>query len=308
MSLKLHFLNVGDGDCTIVDFPARTVSSTQKNYSPRVMMVDVHHHDDHGEYEHVVDYYKRNFHDNLGGVRPIFRYITTHPHKDHMKGMKTIFDEITIHNFWDIDHQFEPEKSGQDWEEYKDDWTHYEKIRAGSIPGLTVLKYTDTITPLPFWDEDGIEVLSPSKDLYDFVHIKEDGSTRTKEEIGCLLNNLSYVLLIRFNGLKILLAGDAETKCWEYILEKYKDKIKDIDILKASHHGRESAFHEEAVKYMNPKHIVLSNSSECDCAVPEKYQKVAPDAQIYKTSDLGSFILDCDFDGSIVLSRDYHNE
>jgi beta-lactamase superfamily II metal-dependent hydrolase len=164
------------------------------------------------------------------------------------------------------------------------------------------LKYTDETTPRAFWDEDGIEVLSPSKDLYDFVHTKEDGTPRTKEEIGAQLNNLSHVLLIRFNGLKILLAGDAETKCWEYILEKYKDKIKDIDIFKAPHHGRESAFHEEAVKHMNPKHIILSHSSECEHTVPEKYQKAAPSAQIYKTSELGSFILDCDFDGNVTFS------
>ncbi len=299
MGLKLHFLNVGDGDCTIVDFPARVTKVTNKEKDARVMLVDVHHHDDHDEYEHVVDYYKENFKDDSNNVRPIFRYVTTHPHKDHMKGMKAIFDELEVQNFWDIDHDFEPEKSGSDWDEYKDDWDHYEKIRSGSIPGLTVLKYTDKTTPRPFWDEDGIEVLSPSKNLYDFVHTKEDGSSRTKEEIGSQLNNLSYVLLIRFNGLKILLAGDAETKCWEHILENHKDKIKDIDILKAPHHGRESAFHEEAVKHMNPKHIILSVSSDCEHTVPEKYQKAAPNAEIYQTSDAGSFILDCDFDGTI---------
>lgn len=299
MSLKLHFLNVGDGDCTIIDFPARTLISTGKNYNSRVMLVDVHHHDEHEEYEHVINYYKKHFTDTSGKTRPIFRYVTTHPHKDHMKGMKAIFDEIEVVNFWDIDHRFEPEKNGIDWEEYKDDWGHYEKIRTGSIPGLTVLKYTDTVNPRPFWDEDGIQVLSPSKDLYNFVHTKEDGSARTKEEIGSELNNLSHVLLINFNGLKILLAGDAEAKCWEYILEKHKDKIKDIDILKAPHHGRESAFHEEAVRHMNPKHIILSHSNECEHTVPEKYQNAAPNAEIYKTCDYGSFILDCDFQGNV---------
>ncbi|MBX4189334.1 hypothetical protein KW785_01910 [Candidatus Parcubacteria bacterium] len=54
------------------------------------------------------------------------------------------------------------------------------------------------------------------------------------------LNNLSYVLLINVNDLKILLAGDAEEVCWEYVLKHHKDKITNIDILKAPHHGRES--------------------------------------------------------------------
>jgi beta-lactamase superfamily II metal-dependent hydrolase len=302
MGVKLHFLDVGDGDCTIIDFPGRIVTSTKEEYPPRVMMVDIHHHEDHDFYEHVIDYYKRNFTDDNGYIRPIFRYVSTHPHKDHIKGMKTLFDEINIVNFWDIDHNFVPEKSGTDWEEYKDDWEHYEKIREGKVPNLTVLNYTDKVSPRQFWDQDGIEVLSPSKELYDFVHKKEDGTLRTPEEIGGQLNNLSYVLLINFNGKKIILAGDAENKCWEYILANHRDKIKDIDILKAPHHGRESAFHEEAVKYMNPKHIIFSSSAECEHTVPEKYQKAAPNATMYNTCDYGSFILDCDFDGKITFS------
>lgn len=101
--------------------------------------------------------------------------------------------------------------------------------------------------------------------------------------------------------MKILLAGDAETKCWEYILKNHKEKIKNIDILKAPHHGRESAFHEEAVKIMNPKYIVISASEECEYAVPEKYEKAAPQSTIYKTHELGNIVFDCDFDGRITL-------
>lgn len=103
------------------------------------------------------------------------------------------------------------------------------------------------------------------------------------------------------NNLKVVLAGDAEAKCWEYILKHHKDKIANIDILKAPHHGRESAFHEEAVRVMNPGHIVFSASEDCEFLVPEKYRKAAPRATIYKTSELGSFVLKCGFDGRIQL-------
>ncbi len=300
MSVKFHFLNVGDGDCTIIDFPARIVKTTSQSKDERVMMIDVNHHDEHDEYEHVIDYYKENFKNESGGLRPIFRYVATHPHKDHMKGLSTLFDNIPVINFWDIKHNFEPDQSGPQWEEYKDDWDRYLELRK-SEEDPKVLFYTDAQKPVQYWDEDRIEVLSPSKELYDFVHTKEDGAKRNAEEIGGQLNNLSYVLLVRINNLKILLAGDAEPKCWEYILKNHKEKIKNIDILKAPHHGRESAFHEEAVKVMNPKHIVFSVSEDCEHVVPEKYQKAAPRATIYKTCDIGSFILDCDFDGKITL-------
>jgi len=298
--LKLHFLNVGDGDCTIIDFPARIVRSSQERHGERVMMVDIHHHEDHDDYEHVLDYYKRNFKDSEGNIRPIFRYVSTHPHKDHIKGLDALFNEVSVWNFWDIEHRFQPDKNGQDWEDYKDDWGRYELVRASTNGSPTVLKYTDKNNQMKFWDEDQIEILSPSDELHQFVHVKEDGSRRTAEEIGQALNNLSYVLLIKFNGLKILLTGDVETKGWEYILKNHKDKIKNIDILKAPHHGRESAFHEEAVKWMNPKHIIFSASTECEHIVPEKYKKAAPNAKTYTTGELGTLVFDCGFDGTII--------
>lgn len=300
MSVKFHFLNVGDGDCTIIDFPLRVTRSTKKENDERIMMVDIHQCDDHDKYEHIIDYYKKNFKNNSGQLRPIFRYIATHPHKDHIKGLNNLFDNIPVINFWDIEHNFEPNQNNKYWEEYKEDWNRYLEIRSNK-KNPKVLFYTDAESPRPYWDEDRIEVLSPSKELYDFVHMKEDSTRRTAEEIGTQLNNLSYVLLIRVNNLKIILAGDAEPKCWEYIINNHKEKIKDIDILKAPHHGRESAFHEEAVKIMNPKHIVFSVSDNCEHAVSEKYEKAVPEATIYKTCDFGSFILDCDFEGNITL-------
>lgn len=299
MSVDFHFLNVGDGDCTVIDFPARTMGTLNKD--PRVMMVDSHHHEDHDEYEHIIDYYKRNFRDEAGYVRPVFRYIATHPHKDHMKGIKQIFGEMIVQNFWDVKHEFEPAPGGPDWDLYKDDWEFYKQLREGESD-QTVLRYTDASKQAQYWDQDRIEVLSPSPELYRSVHYKEDGTKRTVEEIGVRLNNLSYVLLIRVNGLKVLLTGDAEPMCWDYIMRNHKDKIRDVDILKAPHHGRESAFHEEAVKWMNPRRIVFSVAEDCEHAVPEKYEKAAPHAVSYKTHELGSFILRCGFDGNITLA------
>lgn len=301
MSLKIHFLNVGDGDCTIIDFPSRFIEGTQVKYDSRVTMVDINHHENHDDYEHVIDYYRRNFTNSLGGVRPIFRYIASHPHEDHLTGFKALTDSVEVVNFWDIDHDFEPDQSNATWSEYEKDWNKYLALRVGSS-NPKVLRYLNTDLPRPFWDEDGIEVLAPSKEIIDFVHKKEDGTRRSAEEVGQVLNNLSYVLLIRFNGVKILLAGDAEAKTWEHIVKNYSDKIKNIDILKASHHGRESGFHEEAIKIMNPKHVVFSMSEDCEHGVPEKYEKAVPSTTVHQTSE-GTLVFDCGFDNSITFSH-----
>jgi len=299
MSVKFHFLNVGDGDCTIIDFPKRVVKNTGKIKNARVMMVDIHHHDDHYEYENIIDYYKQNF-----GYRAIFRFICTHPHKDHLKGIKKLFEDsgISIINFWDLEHKFEPQKEGIEWEEYKEDWEMYCKLRKiKDKKKLCVRRYWDHNKNIKYWDEDRIQILSPSRELYRLAHEKEDGTERFPEEVE--VHTMPYVLLIKINNLKVLLSSDANQKCWDFILNKYKNDISNIDILKTPHHGRSSGFHEEAVKIMKPKHIVFSCTSDTDneYGAEKEYKKIVPDARFYKTYLDGTVILDCDFDGNITL-------
>ncbi len=298
MGVVFHFLDVGDGDCTIVDFPERIVKNTNAEKNARVMMVDIFHHDDYGsKYEHVIDYYKNNF-----GNRSIFRFILTHPHKDHLLGIKSLFEEsgISIINFWDLEHDFEPLKEGSGWESYKEDWDKYSKIRLLSDDeGLCVRRYWDSQNNILYWNEDKVQILSPSKELHKLAHYNNDGSNRDNLDVD--LNNMPYVLLVRVNDLKIVLSSDAEDKCWEYILNNYATDIADVDILKAAHHGRLTGFHDEAVKIMKPKNIVFSCTSETDsdCGAEKEYKNISSGATIYKTCDSGTVVLDCEFDGSI---------
>lgn len=296
MDVQFYFLNVGDGDCTIVHFPPRELQLDQNTkFDERIMMVDIHHHDNHNNYEDVIDYFKTNF-----PGKSIFRFIATHPQKDHITGIKQLFEDNDIHvwNFWDLQHDFEPSMEGEEWETYKEDWEKYCELRKKEF----VKNYWDYHKQIKFWDEDRIEILSPSKELHNLVHYKEDGTKRDAEGIGQLINNMSYVLLIRINNIKILLAADAEEKCWEYILRYHTEEIKNVDILKAPHHGRATGFHEDAVKLMNPKYIVFSMSKETadsEDSAEKNYAKLLPNAQIIKTSDYGSVIAKCDFNGDI---------
>lgn len=293
MSVKFHFVNVGDGDCTIVDFPERTVTETGQKKNARVTMVDIHHYDDHYEYENIIDYYTQNF-----GNRSIFRFICTHPHKDHLKGVRQLFEDsgISIINFWDLEHKFEPPKEGAEWEEYKEDWEKYCILRKmRDEDGLCIRRYWDHNKDIKYWDEDRIQIFSPSTELYKLAHRKEDGTDRGPEEVE--IHTMPYVLLIRINNLKVLLASDANQKCWDFIVNKHRNEISNIDILKAAHHGAETGFYEEAVKVMKPRYIIFSRSQESDekYNVDDKYLKLCPQAKIYKTFEMGSFILKCPF-------------
>lgn len=295
MSIDIHFLSVGSGDCTIVHFPPRT-RKDGKEKEERIMMVDLYHHDDHEEYENVINYYKANFKDENGIVKSIFRFICTHPHQDHICGLKKLFDDssVKIWNFWDLNHSFEPE----DFEghpTHEDDWEAYETLRGSKSPA-TVIRTQREGTPEKFWndDEDRITILSPSNTLIKYAHEKEDGTKREKHEVE--IDEMSYTLMIKVNDRKIILASDGRaTPCWNDIYENCKEEIKNCTILKAGHHGHEASFHEEAIKHMNPQIIAFSNSKEEDDenGAADLYQKALPDAMIYKTWRSGTIIVKC---------------
>jgi competence protein ComEC len=305
MSVKIHFLNVGAGDCTIVDFPSRTVKSSGRQKNSRIMMIDINDCGAEGDFTDVISYYKNNFKDSNGHIRNIFRFICTHPHKDHITGLDRLFNDkqIGIVNFWDVKNDFYPE----DWENdpSPEDWKMYEKIKKGELKDLTVLTYDDKTEPKQYWkdDEDRVTIISPSTDLYNQTHFDSEGTKKQGEAIN--LNNTPYVLILKVNSISILFASDAENICWDYILEHHKEQIRDIDILKAAHHGRENGFYEDAVKLMNPRYIVFSNSEGYDCehGAENLYKDTCPNAKIYKTCDLGDIICEVSFEGIINFSN-----
>lgn len=301
MAVKIHFLNTGSGDCTIIHFPERTRKSDNATKNERIMMVDLNHCEDHEEYENIINYYKNNFQDENGYVKPIFRFVCSHPHHDHICGLNKFFNDsgISVLNFWDLPHGFEPESfDGHPW--HKDDWNKYKEIRNGGVGNPTVIKTYREDAPRLYWndDEDRITVLSPSSSLLQKANHKEDGTLRDAKDVD--IDSMSYALAIQINSRKIILAGDGKNDTWQDIFDNCKDSLKGCNILKAGHHGHESGFHEEAVKLMNPGYIIFSNSAEEDKnnGAENLYKKHTPNATIYKTHQNGTIVATIPYDNS----------
>ena len=263
------------------------------------MMVDMYHHDDHEEYEDILEYYRKNFRKNDGSIKPIFRFVCTHPHQDHICGLKKLFNDhdIRIFNFWDLNHSFEPENF-EHHPTHEDDWDTYEKLSGKDSPA-TVIRTTREDSPRQFWndDEDRMTILNPSESLIEYAHYKEDGTRRESHKVE--IDEMSYALMIKINERKVILAGDGcASPCWDDIYRECKSDIKNCPILKAGHHGQKAAFHEEAVKLMDPVLIVFSNSKDLDNehGAENLYEKVVPDALILKTWKEGTIIVDVPFD------------
>lgn len=321
--LRFHFLNVGDGDCTLVELP-----------SGRLMMVDINNSASlpdgdivelaalHGlkasefrtrgsyslskswedYYEGLLvdpfDYYQANF-----PGKPIFRYIQTHPDMDHMSGLHRFFwqEKTPIFNFWDIHH--EKQKTEGDFEGSPHsylDWLVYELLREGNGPKdesgnhkkHRVIK-NHRLEEGQYWSHDSIEVLSPSPDL--IAHANENESW----------NNASYVLKFNHGGRSVILAGDAEQVAWESILEDVHDQDLRCDVLKAAHHGRKSGYHQEAVDKMQPASVICSIGKKPQSDGHADYVKHG--AEVFSTRSNGTITVTVWDDGEVWVN-DYKGQ
>lgn len=297
---RIHFLNVGHGDCVIVHFPERYRKSDDHKKDERIMMIDINQMEDLDTYEDIIQYYKDNLPDGNGGYKSIFRFVCTHPHKDHITGLNDLFNDnnISILNFWDIDNKFQPEEFEDN--NHADDWNKYEELKKSTTsPKCIVTDRQDP--PRKYWDddEDRITVISPSREIIEDVHSsKQDGSKRQPHEIE--IDEISYSLLFKFNNIKLYLAGDGKEKCLNDIYDNCLSDLNNINILRAGHHGQESAFHEDLTKEMNPAYIIFSNSEseDGDQGAANLYSQALDDPIILKTCDHGTIILNIDFNNN----------
>lgn len=279
MPLRVHFLNVGQGDCTIVEFP-----------SGRIGMIDVNHLDSldatteqeiareyHREspratssaasfeefrkqrYAKLTDpleYYKREVR-----AKHIFRMIVTHPDMDHMTGLHRIHEQessISLLNFWHTGpYNFEMDNgSWKDSPYDRRDWLTYKSLRAGTNPRSLHQRRGKTGE---YWTEDGVEIWAPSRDL-------EELATDRGEK-----NILSMILKISYKGYSIVLGGDATAdETWPDVMNFVE--VGQVSVLKASHHGRNSGYYQPAVKAMNPW-LTITSVADTEHDATQKYRQ-----------------------------------
>lgn len=271
MTLTLHFLSVGHGDCTIVEFP-----------SGRLMVADIN------RASQGPGTNSKKFTDPVAFLatqykgRGIFRYIQTHPDMDHMSGLRDLVDAVPITNFWDIDHTKRISKNSwanspydqRDWKAYRE----LQKRRHGLLHELA--KATGE-----FWTDDKITVLGPTAEMLEVCN-----------EVHESWNNASYVLRVDHAGWSTILPGDAEEPEWESLIDTHGKAALKCGILKAAHHGRRTGFHADAVAAMSPKVVICSVGAHPATDATELYR--AAGALVFSTFKHGSITVSIEDDGS----------
>ena len=302
--LKIHILNVGHGDCIIVDFPSGRLSVIDVNNATQIeeasfdeiiseslgvnaLTEKILYKAGLETYAQLLEKagYNIELTDPLAYInkirsgRNIFRFISSHPHMDHLSGLKTLHEKIGILNFWILKTDFKPDIDNLD-DMAKQDWEFYDNLRNGTSKEGKVI-WPHEGAEGDFWQHDNVSILAPNPKIL---------ADASKE------NHTSYVLFIKYGPHKIVLGGDAEENTWKYLVEKYPEHLKNVTILKASHHGRDTGYYQEAVKLMSPDTTVVSVGKKPETDASQKYSQYSK--RVLSTRWHGNVWFDLNEDGT----------
>jgi len=134
----IHFLNVGEGDCSIIEHNSGHISvidvSCAKTPLPlKEQLLTTVTKSERGGYGNFnqkkyptnpISYMQKR------GITSVFRFILTHPDMDHMDGIAAFFNTFSPTNFWDTDNTEEKNfDDGGNGGFQEEDWWFYKSLR-----------------------------------------------------------------------------------------------------------------------------------------------------------------------------------
>lgn len=218
--LKIAFVNVGQGDCIVIELPRRksvividaggSLRFEQEEWKERKTVYEVGR-------QVVVPYLKGR------GMQTIDTFVLSHADADHVEGAEEVLREILVKEV-----HVTP---GSIAKPVMNDFLYeLEKTNTKLIEKMAGHKWQIGQT--------AFEYLWP-------LEIEYEG------------NNDSLVLFVKHNAFRALFTGDLEQEGEKELIQLYDEKLRNIDLLKGGHHGSKTSSIEEFVTVTNPKFAVF---------------------------------------------------
>ncbi len=217
--LRLAFLDIGQGDATLITFP-----------NQEKMLIDC------ARDRTVLSALGRNMHSY---DRTIDYLVATHPDADHYGGCIDVLKRYRVRHIYF--NGFDKEGSALLKEFHR---TVQQEITDGGAD-LTIVTTTHYLeiasTTLHFLYPDHAIMLDPR-----VPGVKEIES-----------NNTSIVTRISYGNHDILMTGDMEQPLEQYLLRSFGTTLQS-EVLKVGHHGSISSSGEDFVKIVSPQYAIIS--------------------------------------------------
>ncbi|MBE5746939.1 MAG: MBL fold metallo-hydrolase [Clostridiales bacterium] len=268
--LRIHFIDVGQGDSTLIEFPDGKVmlidggngsKTTEKMILRRLNALDID----------VIDY-----------------LVVTHTDVDHCGGLNEVIKYKVVRNAF-LPHTEVAEGS------------EYERLFHTLTKSNCAWTYTSSKVENITSDSE----LYPYHVAFLYPHVSDVDESLGSDEGGLQgsENDSSSVLYLEYAGIRTLFTGDIsheiETKLVESdkldLYEKVGASLQELDLLKVSHHGSKDASCLEFIEYTSPKTAVIS------CGLNNIYGNPSP-VVLGRLSDVGAQVYRTDVQGSIMIT------
>ena len=178
------------------------------------------------------------------GVKQLDLVVATHPHADHIGGMKKVFDTFRVKKFLDSGQTYGSATYEKLLREIQENKVGYVKAQRGQTIEL----------------DPGIkfEVLNPGKQF--LTEVRSGGS---------LENANSVVLRLSYGDFAMLFTGDAEFETEAQMMESGVN-LK-AQVLKIGHHGSRHATSGKFLETVNPQIAVISDGANNDYGHPSQF-------------------------------------
>lgn len=221
LSLRMTFISVGQGDATLIELPNKS-GTILVDAGGILRFGGEEWKQPNNEYEVgrqvIVPFLKGR------GISKIDQLILTHADADHVEGAEEVLEAMNIDEIHITPNSLEKNVMN-------DVVTEAQKQRIPIIERMAGMSWKV--------GEVEFEYLMPTDTEYEG-------------------NNDSLVLLVRYKEHRILLPGDLEMEGEAELLRKNAEKISNVTVLKAGHHGSKTSTTEDFLKVTNPEIIIYS--------------------------------------------------
>lgn len=272
--LRIHFIDVGQGDCIFIELP-----------DGKYMIIDGG--DDKRKTEtHMVEYI------SALEVTYIDYMLLTHTDSDHVGGLDKILESFAVGTI------FMPEITTDQITTivYKT-FMDLVDVEMANETDKAVINYTT--------DDDDIDGGSYLLDFYDMEHLY---SEIKQSSIAEKKNAVSPLLFLTYAEKKVLFTGDANEITEEYFLLRSDITLSnyDVDVLKVGHHGSATSSTAAFLAAVKPEYAVFqcgadNNHKHPRQAALDRIMEYTGDKNLYRTDTNGDIVLTIGDDGSLAF-------
>lgn len=299
---EVVFIDVGQGDCTLIKFPNGDFA-----------LVDVYRCPGHG-----IDIFKLLddvLPDGDDGKKRLHHLFITHAHDDHITGIGDLYDRYQVEYLWLPQHE-DRKQVAKHFEEYQRVEKEHSDEKTFKPQGSRTA-ISDKYEELNVGDDVTVRCFSPPG----YIEIDQD---LDEEAAKKLIHANCLVVRIAYNGRAVILTGDSDVVCWKRIVSYYDDRdadetdadVLEAEVLHASHHGsrtfiKENGESSEAwlggLEAIDPDHVVVSVGDENRHKHPhadmiEAYEDQAD--EVLETREVGTIVFAVESDDGYTVEAD----